>query len=283
MALKRFRMLALAFLFINLTACLFPSGGPRSQAATSTAPPSATISPTLTPSGTSAPLASASSSPVPTHTRAPTATKSPTPSRSPTITLTPLPVVFNDDFSKEDKSVWADCTICKWQEGRLVMGPYAPGDEVDLPHIATCETCGAHRFYRVAVDAALSAGDEDHSFGLVIALNQNELVMLGIDASQNCIVARYDPNNRNWQILNADPSQVWNAQLKKGNRTNHLEVLVKPSSAKAGTVDYTINLNGSTSFVISGRPTAPSKVGLLVDFHTLEVSFTNFAYEELTP
>lgn len=163
------------------------------------------------------------------------------------------------------------------------MGPYAPGDEGNLPHIATCEACGKHTYYRVAVDTALLAGDEDHSFGLVIALNQNELVMLGIDASQNCIVARYDASSKNWQILNADPSQVWNALLKKGSRTNHLEVVVKPSAEKAGTVDYTINLNGATSFTISARPSAPSKVGLLVDFHTLEVSFTSFAYEELSP
>ncbi len=277
------RMFAPVMLLINLTACLFASRGSRNLAATSTTPPSATIGLTLTPSGTLAPVATVTSSPVPTNTRVPTATKSPAPTKSPTITLTQVPVVFKDDFSKEDKSVWANCTICTWQDGRLVMGPYAPGDEGDLPHITTCEACGEHTFYRVAVDTALLAGDEDHSFGLVVALNQNELVMLGIDASQNCIVARYDASNKNWQLLNADPVQVWNAMLKKGKRTNHLEVVVKPSGAQAGTVDYTINLNGSTSFIISGRPSAPSKVGLLVDFHTLEVSFTNFAYEELTP
>ncbi len=191
--------------------------------------------------------------------------------------------MFKDDFSKEDKSAWANCTICKWQDGKLVIGPYAPGDEADLPHVATCEACGEHPFYRVSVDTALLAGDEDHSFGLVIASNKNELVMLGIDASQNCIVARYDAGSKIWQILNADPSQVWNALLKKGGRTNHLEVVVKPSSTKAGTVDYIVNLNGSSSFTISERPSAPAKVGLLVDYHTLEVAFTNFAYEELAP
>ena len=165
----------------------------------------------------------------------------------------------------------------------MLIGPYAPGVNSNLPHTILCETCGMHTYYRIAVDVALSAGNANLSFGLVLASSKNESVMLGIDASQNCIVARFDAANKNWQLLNADPNQVWNSLLKDGKKINHLEVMVKPSTKTPGKVDYIVNLNGSPSFVIYDRPAAASKVGLWVDYDNLQVFFSNFEYEELIP
>jgi hypothetical protein len=281
--LHLFPRVVLALLLVSQAGCLFAHNGTQTPSATPTAQILATPSLTLSPSEAALPLTRLTASPTPTKTRTPTATKMPTPTKSPTVTLTPIPVVFKDDFSKEDRSVWAGCTSCVWRDNRLVIGPYTSGEESDLPHLTICEACGEHTFYRVAVDTALLSGQDDHSFGLVIASNQNELVMLGIDASQNCIVARYAASIGNWQLLDVSPAQVWNELLKRGKQVNHLEVLVKPSTKKAGTADYTINLNGSTSFVIAGQPAAPSKVGLLVDTYDLQVSFANFEYDELRP
>ncbi len=275
--------LAFGLLLAGLSGCLFPTTKPQDLAATWTAQPFVESSPTQAPTWTPLPVFTGTPLPVLTETPAPTASEMPAPSQTPTATLSQGPVLFKDNFSQENHTAWADCAACQWQDGALVVGPYPPGGDSNLPRIVTCAACGEHTYYRVAVNAALASDDADKSFGLLIASNPNELVMLGIDASQSCVVARYDPGSKRWQLLNADPLQVWNGSLKKGSRTNQLEVVVQPSETKTGAVDYTVNLNGSTSFVLKGQPAYPSKVGLLVDDPSLVVRFSNFEYEELTP
>jgi hypothetical protein len=271
----------LACLLIRLSGCLETKPNPQDLAATEAALTAAAASPTITPSET----------PRPTDTFTPTSTPSPVPpptqtpfsSDTPTPTVTPGALIFKDNFSKEDPSAWTNCTVCKWMDSKLLVGPYAPGNESNLPHTVLCETCGTHTYYRIAVDVALSAGDAHLSYGLVLASSENELVLLGIDASQNCMVARYDPANRNWQLLNADPNQVWNRLLRAGKKINHLEVLVKPSTKTPGNAEYSVNLNGSPSFVIYDRPATASQAGLWIDDRNIQVFFSNFEYEVLNP
>jgi hypothetical protein len=281
--MKLLRTFILALLLISLSGCISAKPDAQSLAATSAAQTVAAASPTPLPSETPVPTVTLTPSPVPSDTPVPTATRTPVPSKTPTPTVTPGPLVFKDDFSQEDTSAWSNCKVCKWQDSKLIMGPYAPGDESDSSHIATCETCGKHTYYRVSVDAAFLDGYGDRIFGLLVAGNEKERVLLGIDTFQDCIVARYDFGLDTWQLLNADPNKVWNGMVKVGKQTNHLEVAVKPSGNNTGTVDYYVNLNGRTSFVIYGRPATPSSVGLLVDYHSMEVSFTNFEYEEIIP
>jgi hypothetical protein len=271
----------LACLLIRLSGCLETKPNPQDLAATAAALTAAAASPTIAPSET--PLPTATKTPTSTPSPVPSPTQTPLSSDTPTPTVTPGALIFKDNFSKEDPSAWTNCRVCKWMDSKLLIGPYAPGDESNLPHTVLCETCGKHTHYRIAVDVALSAGDANLSFGLVLASSENELVLLGIDASQNCIVARYDAANRNWQLLNIDPNQVWNSMLKVGKKVNHLEVLVKPSTKTQGKVNYIVNLNGSPSFVIYERPAAASQVGLWVDDHNIQVFFSNFEYEELNP
>lgn len=281
--MKLLRNIGLALLLISLVGCGTAGPSAQSLAATSAAQTAAAASLTPPATETALPTETSTASPVPTDTPVPTATKTPVPSQTPTPTVTPGPLVFNDSFTKEDTSAWVNCKVCQWQDNKLIMGPYAPGDEGDSSHIATCQTCGKHKYYRVAVDATFLDGYGDRFFGLLLAANEKEKVMLGIDTFQDCIVARFDLELKTWQLLNADPAKVWNNMVRGGKQTNRLEVLVKPSGSSTSTVDYYVKLNGYTSFVIYGRPALPSSVGLLVDYHTMKIAFSNFEYEELIP
>jgi hypothetical protein len=272
----------LACLLIRLSGCLETKPNPQDLAATEAAlTAAAAASPTITPSETPRPTASLT--PTSTPSPVPSSTQTPFLSDTPTSTVTPGALIFKDNFSKEDPSVWTNCTVCKWVDNKLLIGPYTLDAESNLPHTVLCETCGTHTYYRIAVDAALSAGDTHLSYGLVLVSSEDELVLLGIDGSQNCIVARYDAAIRNWQLLNADPNQVWNSLLKVGKRINHLEVLVKPSTKTPGNAEYSVNLNGSPSFVIYDRPATASQAGLWVDDRNIQVFFSNFEYEVLNP
>jgi hypothetical protein len=281
--MKYLRIFVLTYLLVCLTGCAAATPDPQILAATSSAQTAAAASPTTPPTNTPVPTETNTPTPVPTDTPIPTSTNTPIPSLTPTPTVTPGPLVFKDDFSVEDSSVWSNCKICKWQFNTLVMGPYAPGDEGDFSHITICQTCGKHTYYRVAVDANLTGGYGDRFFGVTIADNDKELVMMEISTFQSLIVAKYDYKLNNWMLLNANPQFVFNGMVKPGKAVNHLEVVVKSSGTNTGTVDYYINLNGRTSFIIYGRPAIPSKVGLVVDWHSMEVSFANFEFEELIP
>jgi hypothetical protein len=281
--MKPLVFIVLVLLGSILVACTAATPDPQILAATSAAQTAAAASPTPVPTDTPVPTATFTPSPVPTDTPVPTATKTPVPSKTPTATVTPGPLVFNDSFAKEDTTAWVNCKVCNWRDNMLVMGPYAPGDESDNSHIVTCKTCGKHTYYRVAVDATFIDGYGDRLFGLDFAENDKERVMLGIDTFQDCIVAKYDFGLDAWQLLNADPNKVWNGMVKVGKHTNHLEVIVKPSGSGVGTVDYYVNLNGRTSFVIYGRPAVPSSVGLMIDYHSMQVAYANFEYEEIIP
>jgi hypothetical protein len=271
----------LACLLIGLSGCLETKPNPQDLAATAAAATAAAASPTIAPSKT--PLPTATFSPTSTTSPLPPPTQTPFSSYTPTLTVTQGALIFTDNFSIEDPSAWANCGACRWNDDKLLIGPYAPGGENNQPHVSLCENCGKHTNYRIAVDAALFAGDANLSFGLVLASSEKELMLLGIDALQNCIVARYDVANKNWQILNADPNQVWNSELKVGKKINHLEVMVKPSTKTLGKMSYIVNLNGSPSFVIDELPTTASQVGLWVDYGNIQVFFSNFEYEELIP
>ncbi len=164
----------------------------------------------------------------------------------------------------------------------LYMGPYDPGGDTDQYNYVVCEACGVAEHYRVAVDATFVKGYADRLFGLMTAYTDDGSFMeMGISTFQWCFIGYHDHPFDRWDLWNPVIDQIWNGMVKPGYVTNHLEVVVMPSAGGSGSVDYTIKLNGKTSFLIYTKPAVLAKVGLILDWHSISIAFDNFEYEEI--
>lgn len=188
-----------------------------------------------------------------------------------------------DDFSTRS-DMWGDCPDCEWRDGQLFVGPYAPGTNPGDVYPVICEKCGTPKYYRIAVDVTFIEGyGLDRGFGLLISGGDDQIIDLEITTGQWCLIWSYDENTNAWDLLNPRIDQVWNGLLEPGYATNHLEVEVKSSGGTGSNVDYYINLNGKTSFIIWTRPAQETRVGLIIGWHSVGVAFDNWEFEELLP
>ena len=67
-----------------------------------------------------------------------------------------------------------------------------------------------------------------------------------------------------------------------GAATNHIEVIVKPTSS-AGSADMYIRINNKTLTVLYGQKAEPAQVGLALGWHSVGAAFDNWEFEELEP
>lgn len=259
--------LALGCLAMAVTAC----GGPSTEQLAQTIVAETAAAPTVTPPPSDTPL--------PSDTPTPSATPLP-PTETPTITPTPGPVRFEDDFSN-DEGNWLECTGCEWREGSLVMGPYPPGADVQAMR-TLCLPCGEHSFLRVAVDVTHVSGQTDRGYGLVFRNTDDELWDFEISPLFLLTVGyRYEYRSRLWELINPNIQQLISGLVRPGKATNHLEVLIEPTGSH--TADIYFRVNDRNAFVLFNRAVEPGQVGLVVGFHSVEVAFDNFEFEELEP
>jgi hypothetical protein len=274
---------------MGMTLLLFTTAcGPSAEqlAATYVAETSAAASPTPLPTDTPLPTSThtptLTSTPTSTPTNTPTNTATALPTNTPTITPTPGPLFITDDFS-EQSDIWGECPGCVWSSGKLHVGPYDPGDTENDTHPVICEACGEKEYYRIAVDVAFEQGYSDRGFGLLIGDNDYYFTDLEISTLfQTCIVWRYDYKLFGWKLLNRDINNVLTGLVAPSYSNNHLEVTVRPSGQE-GRADYYIKINGTTLFVLYTQIQDPSRVGLVVGYHSIGVAFDNFEFEEIVP
>ena len=236
------------------------------------APPAADTPQPASPTPPPPPTATATL--VPTNTRPPTNT--------PTITPTPGPLSIQDDFSSRS-DIWEFCENCNWQDGQLLLGPYPPGTNAwESLNFILCVGCGAHMYYRVAVDATFVEGQVDRLYGLLAPMffgpdgEYIRLFYMGLSPWQVYAIRDYDYEERLVKPLALKDSGIVNP----GKAINHLEITVKPGS-KASTVDISFRMNGKTLYVYPSLTASPSWVGLGMSFHSTTVAYDNFEYEEL--
>lgn len=268
-------LLCMVVLLFAALACQVGASGPSAQevAETMVAETAAAASPTPLPP---------TETPIP-----PTATITPTlpPTETPTITPTATPegpIVFSDDFSDANSKNWKGCTSCKFQDGVLLMGPYAArGSGTDQTDVAYCVACGKKTYYRIAVDVTFVEGFTDRLYGLMVGHGEDYQTVLGISPLQYAVLWRYDYNKQYGSLINASTENVFNSQVKPGKLTNRLEIIVEP--AGAGQADMKMILNGIVSFVAYKIAVEPAEVGLYMDWHSMGVAYDNFEFEELVP
>ena len=274
----RFTIVFIILICVCLSTACKPS--PEVVAATSAAETAAAASPTPPPTDTPSPtpLPTDTPTPVPTDTPTPTDTSTPTktplPTHPPTITPTPGPFSFMDDFSTNSGG-WEDCDLCSWEHGVLVMGPFPPSSHF---HRNYCTGCGERNYYRMAVDGTFIDGQVDRFFGIVFGDSGGTAFYLGISPWQFYIVGEYHQDGDWWEVVDFQ----WSGAVNASYATNHFEVTAQPGSM-AGTVDYYLSLNGSTVYVIYGRPAVAARVGLAMDWHAVTVNYDNWEYVELEP
>lgn len=236
--------------------------------------------PTDTPTHTATftPTATATSTP----TETPTQTPSPIPSRTPTITPTPGPFTYYEDFSNPGSISNFICDKCRVQDGKLVFGPFDPENNLgEQFNFVICDTCGEHTYYRISADATYMEGPTDRFFGLIALLDLtptqlNRLLYLGTSTWQIYVIRDYDYKNGVLNELNANVS----GYLNPGVAANHLVIEVKPS-AQPDLVDVYFTINGGVLYVLYSQPAKPTLAGFGMSFHSMTVSFDNFAYEEI--
>lgn len=216
----------------------------------------------------------------------PTATTVPTETAVPTSTPKPGPVSIKDDFSSRDAGLWpAECFRCDWSGGALVLGPYRPGTnpENSMNYII-CEGCGAHSYFRVAVDATFMDGQVDRYFGLIAPLFRREdgtasrLYYMGLSPWQFMTIRDYDLT----RDLIKNVVTKSSGAVRAGKLTNRLEIIVKPAEQN-GMVDLFFNMNGQTVGVVYSQPASAAWAALGMSFHGTTVAYDNFEYEELIP
>jgi hypothetical protein len=161
------------------------------------------------------------------------------------------------------------------------MGPYAP-EENRTPHILFCQQCGEHLYYRVSVDAAFYSGEIDRYFGLAFSFGDQKFYTFAIaSAYEQCLVAEYDYTTSWWTVINLyEKKQTCGGMVNIGSEVNRLGVSVEPSMIE-GRADYYVTINGKTVFVLYSQPLRSSRVGLMIDWHSTEVVFDNFEYQEI--
>lgn len=131
------------------------------------------------------------------------------------------------------------------------------------------------------MDVTFAEGYGDRGFGLLIYQTDNDRMDLEITTFQTSLIWKYDKNSKLWTRMRTSPDLFLNWSVKPGTTTNRLEVDAKPNWT-AGITDYYIKINGKTSIILYGQPSTSGKVGLVVGWHTIGVTFDNFEYEELS-
>ena len=265
-----------------LSALLLGACGPNAaqSAATSSAKTQAAIPPTAVPTNTSVPTATAT--PLPTDTATPIPTNTPTlvpsntplPTNTPTITPTPGPFSFIDDFTVNSEG-WADCELCKWENGGLLVGPFPPTSNF---HKYTCTGCGESTYYKIAVDANFIDGQVDRFFGVFVGDANGEQYYLGISPWQFYIVGKHIDEGDTWDVLDLQ----WSGVVKASYATNHFEISIRPA-LQPNTADYIFSLNGTNIYIINARPVSPSTAGVAMDWHAVTANYDNWSYVEIEP
>ncbi len=232
--------------------------------------PTATEEPTATPTETETPTATPTVEPSPTHTpRPPTAT--------PTDTPTPGPVALFDDFSSDNR-IWLDCEECTVRNGMLHMGPYT-AEGACLQHNAICGPCGFVTHYRMAVDVGFVDGQSDRGYGLLISLNEDQMVSMEITPWQTVDAWRLDFHDGYWDWING----TWTGLVRPNQQINNVEVVVQPAQGGGARTDIFIKVNGKTAFVLYNQVAEAGVVGLTMFGHATEIVFDNFEFETDEP
>jgi len=223
--------------------------------------------------GTAAVLSAAETQLAAPATATATVLPSPTSTRRPTGT--PGPVVIYDGFLR-DTGRWADCGVCEYRDGELIMGPYAPSG-VPAGYLTLCDDCGVVEDYTLSVDGRFVDGYTDRGFGLILRYDPatGSYVDLEITTWQVYGVWAYDAVKKTW----SSPSLGWRyaPALYPSYGTNRVEVKVTGPLAE-------IRLNDVNVLVVEDLPAGPAGVGLTVGMHSMQVGFDNFQLEvPLTP
>jgi hypothetical protein len=271
-----------AITIIIICTFLLCACGPNAaqQEATNTAKTVAAIPPTVPPTNTSiptatyTPLPTDTPTPVPTDTPTLVPTDTPLPTDTPTITPTPGPFSFFDDFTVNSGG-WADCELCSWENGGLVVGPFPPTSNF---HKYTCTGCGEATYYKIAVDANFLEGQVDRFFGVFVGDANGKQYYLGISPWQFYIVGQHSDAGDSWDVLDIQ----WSGAVKASYATNHFEVEVRPTTVP-GTADIIFSLNGSSVYIVYNAPIQPSTVGVAMDWHAVTANYDNWEYTVIEP
>ncbi len=272
----------LCIILLILSTLFLGACGPNAaqSSATQSAQTLMALPPTIAPTNTSVPTNTATALPTdtatpipsPTNTLVPTNTLPPT--NTPTITPTPGPFSFIDDFTI-NSSGWADCELCEWKDGGLLVGPFPPTSNF---HKYTCTGCGEGVYYKIAVDANFIEGQVDRFFGVFVGGADGKQYYLGISPWQYYIVGQHIDDGDTWDVLDFK----WSGVVKASYATNHFEVSVRPS-LEPNTADFIFTLNGTNVYIINSRPVGPSTVGVAMDWHAVKANYDNWSYVEIEP
>jgi hypothetical protein len=237
-----------------------------------------------------APSSTTSSRPVPAVSFTPFPSDTSTPSETPSSTLTPRPFAFQDDFSGTDQGSWSALEHTSRQNGELLVGPFEPFEGGFNPQFTLCIACGERSYFRSSVDVTFESGQTDRFYGMYAPLVPgngynalDHMYYLGISPMQAYRVRQYNLVELNYQDLCKGPTpQDPNGLVRPGRLENHLEIEVKPS-LKQGKADLFFYVNGVLICSFYFQDAIPSRVGLGMDFHSQQVSYANFQYEEILP
>jgi len=187
-------------------------------------------------------------------------------------------VSFQDDFSV-DAGRWQECRGCTWDDGVLLMGPYAPAMNPE-GMLAVCLPCGTPTYFRLSVDVSHVEGQTDRGYGIIYAKTEDEFSIYEISPLfLLTLAARYDLRLDSWELLNPNVDQLLTGLVRPGKAINRLELRVEP--AGPGTANYFFRINDKTAFVLYAKPASPGQVGLGIDSHAVQVGFDNFELEEI--
>ena len=219
-----------------------------------------------------------------------TSTTMPLPSITPSATSTPGPFIFQDDFSGSDQGHWSSLEHMARQDGSLLVGPFPPFQGGFNPQFTLCLACGERPFFRAAVAVTFESGQTDRFYGMygpVVPGNGynsiDHMYFFGISPLQAYEVRQYNLVEMNYQDTCKGPTlHDPQSLVHAGRLANHLEVVVKPSSEK-GKSDLFFYINGSLVCTLYSQDEAPSRIGLGMDFHSQQVSYDDFQYEEILP
>jgi hypothetical protein len=251
-------------LLLSLIACTAPLGR-RPQGAVPVGPTSTSVPPSPRP---------------PSLIPRPSAAATPTISPIPSATLTPGRITFTDDFSAKT-GAWLDCHQCRWEDGKLMMGPYSPAASIADVY-TRCGPCGSPRFFRMAVDVRHIDGETDRSYGLMMGLTRQALITFEISPLYLFTIGlRYDLAYQSARILNLNWKQVLSGLVRPGHELNRIEIKMNPTGP--ATADLYFRVNGRNAFVLYNQPVEPGGVGLIMDSFAVRAAFDNFEFEELVP
>ncbi len=215
-----------------------------------------------------------------TEAAAVTPTSLPTkyPTAIPSATPTAGPVVINDDFSS-DVGRWSECTVCGIGDGVFYFGPNEPDINYGGGYVAICDDCGYVENYKMGVDVTYLDGPSDRGFGLVLWENDGNYIDVELTTWNYYGLWYFAPVGENgnnlWYTIIPDKGFVPSSALRAGRLTNRVEVEV---SDKTGTRMATVSINGKVVQTFEMRG-GPGRVGLVVGFHSIMVTFDNFYFE----